>query len=168
MGIEGPILNCGSCLWKREAVARHGGRRTAWGACPNGRLGVICGLCMFLQQPRAPPGHGRRRTGRRCHLYTVQSSRVFAVFIPEKTQKSRRLNSVATSAGLGCPKAPKNAPGQTARGWQRNRSSWARCREEWTEITKIYHQGACVAQLTFEQPCRGHHTFEHRVFAVRK
>ena len=38
----------------REAAARHGGRRTAWRACPNGRLGVICGLCMFLQQRGAP------------------------------------------------------------------------------------------------------------------
>ena len=66
----------------------------AWGVCPNGRLGAICGLCIFLQQPGAPPGHGRRRTGRRCYLYTVQSSGVFIVFIPEKTQKSRRLNSV--------------------------------------------------------------------------
>ena len=30
------------------------------------------------------------------------------------------------------------------------------------QITKIYHQGASMAQLTFEQPCGGHHTFEHR------
>ena len=30
------------------------------------------------------------------------------------------------------------------------------------QITKIYHQGAMAAQLTFEQPCGGHHTFEHR------
>ena len=30
------------------------------------------------------------------------------------------------------------------------------------QITKIYHQGAKAAQLTFEQPCGGRHTFEHR------
>ena len=30
------------------------------------------------------------------------------------------------------------------------------------QITKIYHQGASMAQLTFEQPCGGHHAFEHR------
>ena len=29
------------------------------------------------------------------------------------------------------------------------------------QITKIYHQGVSIAQLTFEQPCGGHHTFEH-------
>ena len=81
-----------ACVW--EATEWHGGRRTAWGACPNGRLGAICGLCVFLQQPGAPPRYGRRRTGRRCYLYTVQSSGVFIVFIPEKTQKFRRLNRV--------------------------------------------------------------------------
>ena len=30
------------------------------------------------------------------------------------------------------------------------------------QITKIHHQGASMAQITFEQPCGGHHTFEHR------
>ena len=30
------------------------------------------------------------------------------------------------------------------------------------QITKIYHQGARAAQLTFEQPRGGRHTFEHR------
>ena len=30
------------------------------------------------------------------------------------------------------------------------------------QTTKIYHQGASVAQLTFEQPCGGYHAFEHR------
>ena len=30
------------------------------------------------------------------------------------------------------------------------------------QITKIYHQGASMAQLTFEQPRGRHHTFEHR------
>ena len=30
------------------------------------------------------------------------------------------------------------------------------------QITKIYHQGARAAQLTFEQPRGRHHTFEHR------
>ena len=30
------------------------------------------------------------------------------------------------------------------------------------QITKIYHQGASMAQITFEQPCGGHHIFEHR------
>ena len=29
------------------------------------------------------------------------------------------------------------------------------------QITKIYHQGAEATQLTFEQSCRRHHTFEH-------
>ena len=33
-------------------------------------------------------------------FYTVQSSGVFAVFIPEKTQKSRRLNSVHFHEGV--------------------------------------------------------------------
>ena len=36
------------------------------------------------------------------------------------------------------------------------------------QITKIYHQGARAAQHTLEQPCGGHHTFEHRASAVRK
>ena len=30
------------------------------------------------------------------------------------------------------------------------------------QITKIYHQGASMAQITFEQPCGEYHTFEHR------
>ena len=29
------------------------------------------------------------------------------------------------------------------------------------QITKIYHQGASMAQSTFEQSCGGHNTFEH-------
>ncbi len=29
------------------------------------------------------------------------------------------------------------------------------------QITKIYHQGANMAYLTFEQPCGEYHTFEH-------
>ena len=33
-------------------------------------------------------------------VYFVQSSGVFAVFIPEKTQKSRRLNSVDGSSKI--------------------------------------------------------------------
>ena len=30
------------------------------------------------------------------------------------------------------------------------------------QITKIYHQGASMAQLTFERPCGGRHTLECR------
>ena len=30
------------------------------------------------------------------------------------------------------------------------------------QITKIYYQGAGAAQHIFEQPCGGHHIFEHR------
>ena len=63
-----------------------GGGGSAWG--PPDRMGSLSQwqtwrdlwALRILQQPGAPPGHGRRRTGRRCYLYTVQSSGVFIVF----------------------------------------------------------------------------------------
>ena len=120
----GEIRQACGCMWKPryrmgrrpmcgEVAESHGERkshekpeygsgRRRLGMGPPDRMGSLSQwqtwrdlwALRILQQPGAPPGHGRRRTGRRCYLYTVQSLGVFIVFIPEKTQKSRRLNGV--------------------------------------------------------------------------